>query len=42
MRAQRELPALMAAAVRVGRDMREKNGVARCLEVFENACSSRA
>jgi hypothetical protein len=42
MRAQRELPALAAAAVRVGRDMREKNGVARCLEVFENACSSRA
>ncbi len=42
MRAQRELPALTAAAVRVGRDMREKNGVARCLEVFENACSSRA
>ena len=41
-RAQRELPALMAAAVRVGRDMRGKNGVARCLEVFENACSSRA
>jgi hypothetical protein len=42
MRAQRELPALMAAAVRAGRDTREKNGVARCLEVFENACSSRA
>jgi hypothetical protein len=42
MRAQRELPALRAAAARVGRDMREKNGVARCLEAFANACSSRA
>ena len=37
-RAQRELPALKAAAVRIGQDAREKNGVARCLEALENAC----
>ena len=42
LRAQHELPALKAAAVRIGRDAREKNGVARCLEAFENACSGRA
>ena len=41
-RAQRELPALKAAAVRAGRDAREKNGVARSIEAFENACSARA
>jgi hypothetical protein len=40
MRARRELPALSAAAVRAGRTAREKNGVARCLEAFGNACSS--
>ena len=42
LRAQRERPALTAAAVRVGRDAREEHGVARCLEAFESACSSRA
>jgi hypothetical protein len=41
MRARRGLPALAAAAVRAGREAREKNGVARCLEAFENACSDR-
>jgi hypothetical protein len=41
-RAQRELPALKAAAVRAGRDAREKNGVARSIEAFENACSGGA
>jgi len=40
MKAQRELPALTAAAVRVGKDAREKHGVARCLEAFASACSA--
>jgi hypothetical protein len=42
MRAQRKLPEITAAAVRAGKDAREKNGVARCLEAFENACSGGA
>ena len=42
MRAQRKLPELAAGAVRAGKGAREKNGVARCLEAFENACSGRA
>ena len=41
MRAQRERPALTAAALRVGLDAREKHGVARCLEAFASACSTR-
>jgi hypothetical protein len=38
MRAQRELPALRAAAASFGRGVREKNGVARCLDAIAEAC----
>jgi hypothetical protein len=42
--AQRELPALKAAAVRIGRDARDRNGVGRCVEAiaarFANAGES--
>jgi len=33
-RAQREFPVLKAAAVRVGKDARERNGVARCIDAI--------
>jgi len=36
-RAQRELPALKAAAMRVGKDARQKDGVARCIDTVARA-----
>ena len=36
-RAQREWPALKDAAARAGRDAREKNGIARCLDTIADA-----
>jgi hypothetical protein len=36
-RAQRELPALKAAAMRVGKDARQKDGVVRCIETVAHA-----
>jgi glycosyltransferase involved in cell wall biosynthesis len=38
--AQRVLPALRAAAARVGRDARERNGVARCIDSVAGAFAS--
>jgi hypothetical protein len=37
--AQRELPLLKAAAVRVGKEARKKDGVARCIQTVETAFS---
>jgi hypothetical protein len=38
--AQRKLPALRAAAARVGRDARERNGIARCIDSIAGALAS--